>query len=245
MPKTRIGQPPAPPPSIFGSNLLMCVVDCPYDLPRPRLLKMFCSSSVRVTMIPTETTRRSNKRRKLFKSRSKKGSLLFHSISSATRFLKQSTECVGLRDCAPSTTTEVSNSFSAHPLPLFKFRSNHVEISDLLPPPFVMKLLQRRNLGSTSHRSFHSEGKSVSKMAVACRHSWTSKLLMMLFGSDEIGMEETYERPVLISRNFKLWKKLNVTLPVADLVVLGMAAECSKAGRRVNARPVSSPPLCQ
>src|SRR6516164_176962 len=38
---------------------------------------------------PASMTRRSKRRRKLFRSRSKNGSLLFHSISSPTRSLKQ------------------------------------------------------------------------------------------------------------------------------------------------------------
>jgi len=76
---------------------------------------MRCRWSHRVTMTPTLTTRSSNRRRKLFRSRSKNGSLLFHSISSATRFLKQSTLWVGLSVVRSSTVIPVRKLRSCQP----------------------------------------------------------------------------------------------------------------------------------
>lgn len=48
----------------------MCVVDSPYEEPRRNPPKTSCSSSARVMIAPTLTTRNSNNRRKLFRSRS-------------------------------------------------------------------------------------------------------------------------------------------------------------------------------
>ena len=89
MPNTKIGQPPPPPPSIRGISFDIHVVEVPYlsqiFLPRPS--KTGLNSSHFVMITPTLIARRSKSRRKLFKSRSKNGSLLLHSISTATRFL--------------------------------------------------------------------------------------------------------------------------------------------------------------
>jgi hypothetical protein len=91
MPMAIMGHPAPPRPSILGRSFDRCVVDIPYDCPLPSELKIDCKSSHRVRMIPTLIARRSNSRRKLFKSRSKKRFLLFHSNSRAILFLQQST----------------------------------------------------------------------------------------------------------------------------------------------------------
>ena len=89
MPNTKIGQPAPPPPSIRGISFDIHVVEVPYlsqiFLPRPSKTALYSSHFVIIT--PTLIARRSNSSRKLFRSRSKNGSLLLHSISTATRFL--------------------------------------------------------------------------------------------------------------------------------------------------------------
>lgn len=89
MPNTKIGQPPPPPPSIRGISFDIHVVEVPYlfqiFLPKPSNTILYSSHFVTIT--PTLMARRSKSKRKLFRSRSKNGSLLLHSISTATRFL--------------------------------------------------------------------------------------------------------------------------------------------------------------
>jgi hypothetical protein len=98
---------------------------------------------------------------------------LFHSISSATRFLKQSTLCVGESTADPSTTICVSNFFSCQPRS-YSAWSIDFATSDLLPPPSTIWLRRSRNSVSTATRSDHSAGKSCRKIAHACFHSCTS-----------------------------------------------------------------------
>src|SRR2546425_342681 len=159
IPNTKIGQPPPPPPSIRGTSLLIWGVEFPYDLPFPRLSKISCSSSVRVIMTPALIALRSKSNRKLLRSRSKKGSLLFHSISRATSFLKQSTLWVGESIGTRSTTTCVWKLFSCQPR-LKNSLSRALATGDLDPPGATMSLFRRRKFSKTSVTSFHSFGKS-------------------------------------------------------------------------------------
>src|SRR6185437_13989468 len=159
IPNANMGHPPPPPPSIRGRSLSICVVDAPYLSATflPRLLNIFCRWLARVIITPTSITRRSNSNRKLFRSRSKKGSLLFHSISNPTLPLKQSTLCVGESLSSLSTTIFVANFVSFHCL-LTRKSSIRWAITLFLPPPFKTSLRLNSNAFKTSMISCHSLG---------------------------------------------------------------------------------------
>lgn len=53
IPNTKMGQPPPLPPSIRGVNLSIWVVEAPYDVPFPNLLKISCNFEQRVIIIAT------------------------------------------------------------------------------------------------------------------------------------------------------------------------------------------------
>ena len=108
----------------------------------------------------------------MFKSRSKNGSLLFHSSSSATLPLKQSTACVGEAYSTSPTTIRVSNFSSRHP------RAENAalipcEIGDSPPPAVKISDRSSRNPRSTARISAHSSGQAVINTPAAFRHSLT------------------------------------------------------------------------
>lgn len=151
----------------------MCVVELPKLFPRSSLLNIDCRLEQRVMITPKSIACRSNNSRKLFRSRSKKGSLLFHSTSSATRPLKQSTLWVGDSRLSPSTTMAVANCRSSQP-EFFRGLSKRSTIDERLPPATNISLRYNLKARKAAWISCHSEGQAVAKTPTAFRHSWIS-----------------------------------------------------------------------
>jgi len=187
-------------------------------------------------MIPTLMARSSKRSRKLLRSLSKKGSLLFHSISIATLFLKQSTLWVGLSNSFWSTTTFVSNPLSLHPRSM-KALSICVAIVLFLPPGKTISLFRSRKSVSTSIMSCYSTGKSRSSIAEACFHSRISYRRRMNFGRFSIITCQCSHVPILhgilaffgAAFNDKQTAKHGVAVPA---IVRGVASMIAAQPRR-------------
>ena len=98
--------------------------------------------------------------------------MLFHSSSTATRPLKQSTACVGLAYSVEPTTIRVSNFSSRQPrAPNAPFTC--CEIGDSPPPAVRISERSSRKPRSTATMSAHSSGQAVISTPAAFRHSRT------------------------------------------------------------------------
>lgn len=155
MAKTTMGHPSPAPPSSLGRSFPKWVVEFPKLAPLPNSLKIDCSSEARVIITPRSIALRSNSWRKLFKSRSKNGSLLFHSTSKATRPFTQSALWVGASYLTSSTIVAVLYVFSFHPSS-YRRRSSLFAIRDFDPPGDKISLADNSNSRRAVRTSRHS-----------------------------------------------------------------------------------------